>query len=164
MARPLGTTLPAPLIERLRGDDLAARVGIGIILLTIDTMGWPHPAMLSYGEIVALDSRRVRLALHQASGTAANLRRWRRITLCFVEAGMAYYVKAGVEPLEQRMAGHPGLARFEVTVDTVLADEARADSEPGAAILDGVRFGFGRAPAEVLRDWQSVVDSLRADP
>jgi hypothetical protein len=161
MARAVGSSLPAPLLERLRGDDLAARVGIAVLILTTDGTGWPHPAMLSYGELVALDSRRVRLAVRRASGTAENLRRSRRITFCFVEPNMAYYVKAAVGLPQDLLRGFPDLVGFEARVETVLADEARADSEPGVAILDGVRFSVGRPAEAVVRDWQSLVDSLR---
>ena len=100
-------------------------------------------------------------AIRRASGTADNLRRRGRITLCFVEAGMAYYVKASVALPEESMPGCPDLVRFEAIVEQVLADEARADSEPGAAIVDGVRFCTGRPAAAVLRDWRRVVGGLR---
>lgn len=161
MSRAVGSRLPVPLRERLRGDDLAARVGIAVLILTTDEAGWPHPAMVSYGEMVARDSRRVRLALHRTSGTAENLRRRRRITFCFVEPGMAYYVKAAVGPSEEPVRGFPDLVRFEATVERVLADEARADSEPGVAVVDGVRFSSRRPVAAVLRGWRRVVERLR---
>jgi hypothetical protein len=112
---------------------------------------------------VARDPRRVRLAVHRTSGTADNLRRRGRITFCFVEPGMAYYVKGAVGLPEEPVRGFPDLVRFEATVETVLADEARADSEPGVVLVDGVRFSIGRPAATVLRDWRRVVDSLRGD-
>jgi hypothetical protein len=152
------------LLERLRGDELAARLGTAVLILTLDGAGWPHPAMLSYGEIVAVDPFRIRLAVHRRSGTADNLRRAGLITLCFVDPGMAYYVKARVGSPEDPMTGFPSLARFEATVATVLADEAREDSEPGATVVDGIRFALGRSAAAVLRDWRAVVENLRRDP
>lgn len=161
MSRALGSRLPVPLRERLRGDNLAARVGIAVLILTTDGAGWPHPAMVSYGALLARDSRRIRLAVHRTSGTAENLRRRGRITFCFVEPGMAYYVKAAVGPPEEPVRGFPDLVRFEAKVETVLADEARADSEPGVSVVDGVRFSIGRPAAAVLRDWRRVVVGLR---
>jgi hypothetical protein len=163
MSRPIGSSLPAPLLERLRGDALATRLGIAVLVLTTDGAGWPHPAMLSYGELVAMDSRRIRLGVCRTSTTAENLRRGGRITLCFVEAGLAYYVKAAAGVGRDPMKGFPALAQFEATVEMVLTDEARADSEPGATIVDGVKFSPGRPTAAVLRDWQAVVDGLRED-
>lgn len=163
MSRLVGSILPRPLLERLHGNDLAERLGTAVLILTSDTAGWPHPAMLSYGEMIAVDPRRIRFALHRTSATAENLRRTRRMTLCFVETGMAYYVKATVGAPQDPMSGFPQLARFEATVQTVLADEARADSEPGAAILTGVRFAPGRPAVAVLCDWQAVMEGLRRD-
>jgi len=163
MSRAIGSILPEPLLERLRGGDLPSRLGIAVLIATPDEGGWPHPAMLSYGEIVAVDSRRIRLAIHSTSRTAANLRRSGRITFWFLEAGMAYYVKgAAVEraPLE----GFPHLTCFEAAVQGVLADAAQADSEPGAAVVDGVRFSFDRSEAEVVRGWRAVVERLREEP
>ncbi len=161
MSRNVGSSLPAALQARLRGDDLAARIGIAVVIVTTDGEGWPHPAMLSYGELVACDARRVRLAVPRASRTAENLRRRGRITLCFIEPGMAYYVKAAVAAAERPVPGCADLASFDATVEQVLADEARADTEPGAVIVDGVRFRLGRPAAAVLRDWGRVLDGLR---
>lgn len=162
MARAIGSTLPSVLLERLRGDDLASRVGIAVIVLTVDAAGWPHPAMLSYGEIVAADDRRIRLAVRPESGTAENLRCRSRLTFCFVEAGMAYYVKASAVELPQTAGGvRAELARFESTVEMVLSDSARDESEAGTVLVDGVRFAPGRPVPAVLRDWRAALDTLR---
>ena len=163
MSWTVGTTLPAPLWERLRGKDLAGRLGMAILIATPDEAGWPHPAMLSYGEAVAVDPRRIRLAIHPASRTAANLRRSGKLTLCCVEPGLVYYVKAVAQVEEDPMAGMPHLARFEATVQTVLADEARADTEAGAVVTQGIRFAVGRPAEAVLGDGESVVERLRGD-
>ncbi len=161
MSRAIGPRLPVSLRERLRGDDLAGRMGVAVLIVTADADGWPHPAMVSYGSLVARDSRRIRLAVHRTSGTAENLRRRGRITFCFVEPGMAYYVKAAVGRPEETLQGFPELARFEATVEQVLADAARPDSEAGVAVADGVRFSTTRPAAALLREWRRVVDSLR---
>jgi hypothetical protein len=163
MTRAVGTALPPPLWERLRGTDLAERLGMAILIATPDEAGWPHPAMLSYGEAVAVDPHRIRLAIHPASRTAANLRRSGKLTLCFVEAGLVYYVKAAARVEEDPMVGMLHLARFEAVVQMVLADEARTDTEAGAIVTDGIRFAVSRPVEAVLRDWESVVERLRGD-
>ena len=61
---------------------------------------------------------------------------------------------------EEPLPGFPGLVRFEARVETVLADKARADSEPGVMVVDGVRFSIGCPAAAVLRDWRRVVHGL----
>ncbi len=161
MSKVVGSGLPASLFERVRGNDLAARMGLAVVVVTADEAGWPHPAMVSYGELAAMDMRRLRLAVHGTSGTAANLRRNGRLTLCFIETGTVYYVKAGVTGCRESIPGFPRLSRFDATVETVLLDAARTESEPGASVLDGIRFSLGRPTSAVLRDWETLRDALR---
>jgi hypothetical protein len=61
------------------------------------------------------------------------------------------------------MAGMPHLARFEATVQTVLADEARPETEAGTVVSEGIRFAVGQPAEAVLRDWETVVQRLRGD-
>lgn len=161
MSRELGNELPGALLALLDGRDLAGRMAKAILIATVDANGWPHPALLSYGEVVALDARRLRLATYRTSRTSANLRRSGRVTLCLIEAGMAYYVKA--QAAEQRAdEGFSELARFEAAVEQVLVDQAREDLEPGARITRGIEFDPGRPVAEALAAWAAVLKALRA--
>lgn len=163
MARALGNTLPDALWGLLSGQDLAARMGQAILITTTDAEGWPHPALLSYGEVVAVDRRRLRLAVYRTSRTSGNLRRNGKLTLCLIGAGMAYYVKTIAGEPQDPMKGFADLARFEVTVETVLADQAREDLEPGARLTGGITFDPGRPPQEALRGWQAMVEGLRRE-
>src|SRR5512136_1437886 len=97
MAREVEDTLPDFLYELLGGRDLSARMGEAVPIATTDAAGWPHPALLSYGEMVAVDRRRLRLALYRTSRTADNLRRNGKLTVCLIGKNMAYYIKAAVE-------------------------------------------------------------------
>lgn len=161
MSRELGNELPAMLLSLLDGSDLAARLGKAILITTVDAQGWAHPALLSYGEVVAIDARRLRLATYAGSRTTSNLRRSGRLTLCLIEAGMAYYVKT--RALERDPSPNlPGLARFEATVEQVLSDQAREDLEPGARITAGIEFEDQRASSVVLTDWAAVLEALRS--
>jgi hypothetical protein len=160
MSRELGNELPATLLSLLDGSDLPARIGKAILITTVDAQGWAHPALLSYGEVVAIDARTLRLATYGGSRTTSNLRRSGRLTLCLIEAGMAYYVKT--RALERDSSAHlPGLARFEATVEQVLSDQAREDLEPGARISSGIEFKDQRPAAVVLGDWATVLEALR---
>jgi hypothetical protein len=163
MARVLGDSLPDDLHELLGGHDLAARIGQAILITTTDREQRPHPALVSYGEVVAMDRRRLRLALYRTSGTSGNLRRNGKLTLCLIGPGMAYYVKTSAREQANPMDGFPDLARFEAVVDTVLVDQAREDLEPGARLTAGITFDPGQPVGEVLRGWQAVVDGLRRD-
>src|SRR3990170_2748497 len=135
MARPLGDTLPDVLHELLGGRDLATRIGHAILITTTDSQGWPHPALVSYGEVVAVDRRRLRLALYRTSGTSGNLRRNGKLTLCLLGPGTAYYIKTS----------------------------ARAEQEPGARLTGGITFDPGCTVEEALRNWQATVDGLRRE-
>lgn len=160
MSEIVGSHLPEDLFERLRGANLDTRVGLAVLVVTTDDAGWPHPAMVSYGELVATDIRHLRLAVRRTSRTAANLRRNGRLTLCFIEADMVYYVKTAVTGCREPIPGFPRLARFDSTVETVLLDAA-PDSEPGVSVCDGIRFSLDRSPAALLRDWDTLRDALR---
>ena len=160
MSRDLGNNLPGALLSLLDGHDLPARLGKAILISTVDAQGWAHPALLSYGEVVAVDARKLRLALYGSSGTSGNLRRSGRITLCFIEEGMAYYVKA--RAVEQPTAAlPPALTRFETTVERVLVDQTREDLEPSARITSGIEFDAGKLASAQLAAWATVLNALR---
>jgi len=128
-----------------------------ILVTTVDSQGRPHPAMLSYGEVVAMDARTLRFATYRESTTAANLRERGAITFCLISPGTAYYLKAQAKELSPRES----LARFEARVEDVLADEARADLEGSATITTGIGFLLAN-PAAGLAAWAAVVADLRA--
>jgi hypothetical protein len=161
MSHDLGNELPEALLSLLNGNDLAARLGKAILIATVDAHGWAHPALLSYGEVLAIDARRLRLVIYRSSGTSNHLRRSGRLTLCLIEAGIAYYVKlrATEQPAEPTLSE---LARFEATVEQVRVDQAREDLEGQARITCGIEFDAGRPASEVLADWQRVHQALRA--
>jgi len=161
MSRELGNELPAALLSLLDGHDLTTRLGKAILITTVDAQGWAHPALLSYGEVVAVDACTLRLATYGSSRTSSNLRHSGRLTLCLIEAGMAYYVKA--RALEQQASPNlPGLARFEATVEQVLADQTREDLEPSARITSGIEFDAGKPASESLAAWAAALKALRA--
>src|SRR6266849_5990882 len=93
MTRSLGNALPDDLQQMLDGSDLAAREGLTFLLLTTDEVGWPHMAMLSVGELVAIDSRTLRAGLWLHSSTSKNLSQNSRAMLTVVANGNGYYVR-----------------------------------------------------------------------
>jgi hypothetical protein len=72
-------------------------------------------------------------------------------------------VKATVKEYREPLPGFPAVARFDTTVEAVLLDAARTDSEPEAVVRDGIRFSLGRPVAAVLNEWQAMVRALRED-
>jgi flavin reductase (DIM6/NTAB) family NADH-FMN oxidoreductase RutF len=136
MSRSLGAYLPEGLRHALSQSDLAARLGRGLPLLTIDGDGRPHPMLCTYVEILAISADTLRVVVGSMSGTARNLAERRMATLLIVEPERVVYVKcrATGAPL---MAG--ALARFTLRVKDVLEDDALA-WEGGARITSGIVY------------------------
>lgn len=159
MSRDMGAELPADLRARLDGRNLRSLMGRAHLVVTVDGQGRPHPAMLSYGEILATGPREIRLATYKESTTARNMRANGHLTLCLVDAGLAYYIKGRVEELTA-LGDFPKLSRFRMTVDQVLEDATQADLEGEARILTGITFGVRGDAERWLRDWERLVKAL----
>ena len=137
MSRSLGPTLPDALLARLLADP-GERPDHAVVLVTVDPYGWPHAALVSYAELLALDAGRIRLGLHRGTRSATHLRDSGRATLVFADAELCCYVKAEAVALEAARDA-PDLARFELQVRDVLADRAEGE-EAGAHLVGGITF------------------------
>ena len=135
MSQLLGNELPAPLQQRLNGAEIASHEGMIIPIFTIDESGWPHPALLSYYEIVAQNSSTLDMALWKDSSTAKNLRRAGKVTLMISDQGVNYYLKGSVRELFYEMPGAAPVSRFRVTLEQVIEDQ-----EPNAEITTGLTY------------------------
>jgi hypothetical protein len=161
MSRVLGPELPPSLLEQLSGRDLKDRFGRVIPAVTLDAVGFPHPALLSFGEVVALDARRIGLATAADSTTTRNMRERGRLTLLLVEPEGTYYITGTVRERPAGLPGFPGLAHLEMRVEQVLQDATRGDVEGDARITSGLRFESGSGGAALLRRWEALVAALR---
>jgi hypothetical protein len=145
--------LPDGLVRLLGGDELEARVGLTIELLTVDPDGWPGVALLSAGEVLALDRSTVRLALWPDSRTTANLARTGQGLLTLVDDGAAFGIRLETGPL----ADLPGpLAAFHGHVATVRRDEVGY-----ARLTSGITFELPDPPQVVAR-WRATIAALRS--
>jgi hypothetical protein len=140
MSRPVGDALPNSLFERLSGRDLEAISDRVIVVCTVDDRGYPHPALLSYLETIAVDRRTIRLAMYSSSRSTQYARREGRLTLILVDDRVAYYVKGTVQELARSMAVAPHNTKLQLHVAEVLADEADPELEPGAYIASGLTY------------------------
>ena len=136
MTRSLGPALPPDLLRALSQSDLGARLGRGLPLVTLDAGGRPHPMLVSYAEILAVEPGAIRLAVGAGGSAARNLAERGAATLLIVEPERTVYVKgrAAGPPLEA-----PPLARFTLRVEDVLEDSA-AEWEGGARIVAGIGY------------------------
>lgn len=155
MSRHCGPALPAELLARLSQSDLPSLLGRGLTLVTVDPAGRPHPMLVSYLELLALDATLVRVVIGPESQSARNLRERAAATLLIVEPESVHYVKC-------RSLGAPviagTLARFELRVEEVLEDSPTADEGP-LRITSGIAY----APAPALDDprVQGILQALR---
>jgi hypothetical protein len=157
MSRSIGHELPAVLQPLLDGSDLANRQGLTFLLLTNDESGWPQVAMLSVGEVVAVDPRTLRAALWLGSGTTRNLSRTGRGTLMLVADGNGYYVRVSARRGDDLDLGSEGrLAYFALQIEDV-----QEDSADYATLTSGVTFRL-KQPEQVVPRWQHTIDCLSA--
>jgi hypothetical protein len=135
MSQILGNELSEALFRRLSGAAVASHEGKIIPIFTLDEAGWPHPALLSYYEIVAKDPSTLEMAVWKDSSTANNLRRAEKISLMIADNGVNFYIKGAVKELEKEMTGAPQVSRFRITVKQLLEDQ-----EPNAQITSGMTY------------------------
>jgi hypothetical protein len=135
MPKILGSQLSEALLERLSGAAIASHEGKIIPICTLDEGGWPHPALLSYYEVVAKNPSTLEMAIWKDSSTANNLRRIGKISLMITDVGTNFYIKGLVKELEKEMSGAPQVSRFHISVEQLLEDQ-----EPNAHITSGMNY------------------------
>ena len=157
MSKILGSELSETLLKRLSGAAIASHEGKIIPVFTLDESGWPHPALLSYYEIVAKNASTLEMAIWKDSSTANNLRRVGKISLMIIDDGVNFYIKGRVKELEKEMSGAPQVSRFQISVEQLLEDQ-----EPNAHITSGMTYTRGKErdandfSAKVLRILRGV--------
>jgi hypothetical protein len=139
MSQILGKELTDALLKRLSGAAVASHEGKIIPIFTLDEAGWPHPALLSYYEVVAKNASTLEMAIWKDSSTANNLRRMGKISLMIADNGINFYIKGAVKELEKEMTGAPPVSRFQITVEQLLEDQ-----EPNAQITSGMTYTRGK--------------------
>lgn len=158
MSQRLGKQLTEALLKRLNGQDVEAYEGKIIPILTLDESGWPHPALLSYYEVVAKNLTTLDIALWKNSSTARNLRQTNKITFLITDKGINYYLKGSVKELQSEIPGIPLQSRFRVSAEELLEDQ-----EPNAEITSGLTYRR-RKMREATDPTVEVFNRLREEP
>jgi len=158
MSRLIGKELTAELFDRLRGEEVSSKAGKAIVVVTVDENGWPHPAMLSYYEVIAKDRSTIDLAIGKTSTTSKNLRRTGSITLLVTDSGMNYYLKGKAREIKESMEGVPFMSLFRVEIEHLLEDQ-----EPDALITSGVTFSRPQKK-EVGGIIEKIFQGVRREP
>jgi len=155
MTEPVGGRLPAAILTAFDGEDLEAKIGLAYLLVTVDPDGAPRPCMLSAGEILAVDDRRLRLALWPGTNTSRNLEAGRPALLCFAAPDTVLYVRG--HPRALGASESTGLERFEIEVTSV-----QSDVHAGMPVTQTISFSIGASdPAEVAAGWRRQLTDLR---
>lgn len=142
----------------LDGSNLANKQGDAMMLLTVTTDHWPHVAMISAGEILALDRQQLRLALWPDTTTTGNMIRTEKATLAAFVGGQAHYVRLLVTQLPELPDAEYPRVHFAASVAASRTDTARY-----ADILTGVTIRL-KNPPQVLQRWEKVLEELVKHP
>lgn len=161
MAHFIGNELPDDLYRRLAGNDLEACAEKVILICTVDANGWPHPAMLSYFEVIAKDRRNIRLATYKNSTTTENMRRNGKLTVLVIDERVAYYIKGLVEELEGAMNCSPHNSKLNLRVQQVLADDADQHFEAGRYVAGGIIYKNPNLAAEQQKAKEILIELLK---
>lgn len=154
MSNLIGTELPAEIQQFFDGTELAGKIGVGFLLVTVDADGAPRPCMLSAGEVLVPGPREIRVALWAGTSTAANLRRGSAVLFCFVTGRTVLYVAGRPRPLAQE-------APEDLKCFAVEVREVRDDLHPGMPVTSGITFEVELERDEVLTGWERQLAALR---
>ncbi|WP_243391462.1 pyridoxamine 5'-phosphate oxidase family protein [Paenibacillus sp. GM1FR] len=147
--------LDAELMEWLSGTNLEHKQHEAMQLLTVSEDQWPHQAMISMGEVIAINPHQLRLALWQGTQTSMNMSKTGKATLIAVQGHRLLHIRIEVERLpEIRGAVHPR-DRFEAQVLQV-----RVDHAPYAEITSGITFQLKDELGAITR-WKETIEELR---
>ncbi|WP_055108280.1 hypothetical protein [Paenibacillus ihumii] len=144
------------LYSLLSGKNLPDKQHEAFMLLTVTEQNWPHTAMISAGEIVAVSRTTLRLGLWENTVTARNIVRTGQAMLVAVSAQTACYVRMSLKRLpDLAEAKHPR-TRFEAIVA-----ECREDKAKYADIISGVQIRL-KEPEMVMERWKETIEELKA--
>jgi hypothetical protein len=159
VSRHAGDRLDEALFRRLSGGDPASRAQEAILIATTDDRGRPHPALLSYGEVLAVTPALLRVAVPATSTTARNLGARGALTLCLIGPDGVAYLKTAARalPAEPSLDAQ-GLVAFEAAVEDVLVDAPAAGEK--AHLTSGIAFTTDD-PESQERAWAARLEGLR---
>src|ERR1044071_4455087 len=158
MSRTIGNELNDELLNRLDGHDVSAHEGKIIPLITLDESGCPHPALLSYYEVVAKDRSTLDIGIWKNSSTANNIRRNGKVAFMITDAGVNYYLKGSAREVQAELPSMPQVSRFRIALEEILEDQ-----EANAQITSGLTYSRTK-PREESDISAIVLAGLREDP
>lgn len=147
-------TLSPVLSELFNGQQLHAKQQLAMPLLTVNEDGYPHQAMVSVGEVIAIDSQHLRLALWEGTTTTGNIIRTGQALLTLVWQGVSYALRLSLTPLPALPKATYARARFVATIEHIREDTAKY-----ATLTSGITIELHQAE-DVLERWQQTLQEL----
>ncbi|CAH0186047.1 pyridoxamine 5'-phosphate oxidase family protein [Peribacillus sp. NPDC101481] len=149
-----GMEMPEEIFDLLNGKELVDKQHEAMMLLTISEEGWPHTAMISVGEIVAVSRKELRIGLWPDTSTTANVIRTHKATLVLFWKGKAQYIRLSLERLKELPYVQYKRVRFHAQIV-----EAREDMAKYAEIRSGIKIDL-KNPKEVVERWSETIGDL----
>lgn len=155
MTEVAAAALPPDVVAYLDGERLATKAGNAMLLITSDSDGTPHCALLSHGEVLARDGQQIGLVLHAGTGTANALRNQRPALLVVVVGGRAVRVHLDVAEHKNAAVNHDLSSVFHARVSRV--DD---DTVSYARLVHGITYELVD-PDQTIAAWQGKLATLR---
>ncbi|TKH09280.1 pyridoxamine 5'-phosphate oxidase family protein [Peribacillus simplex] len=149
-----GVEMPVEVFDFLNGKDLVDKQHEAMMLLTVSEEGWPHTAMVSVGEIVAISRKELRIGLWPDTSTTANVIRTHKGTLVLFWKGKAQYIRLSLERLKELPNAQYKRERFHAKII-----EAREDMAKYAEITSGIKIDL-KNPKVVVERWSETIEDL----
>jgi hypothetical protein len=148
------TEIPLELYQLLNGMDLETKQHEAMMLQTVTEDMWPHTAMVSVGEVVALSRTDLRLALWPGTTTTENMIRTGKALLVVIFSGKVHYVRLSLTRLAELPDARYPRECFSATVAAVREDVAKY-----ADIVSGVQINL-KDSASVIKRWEETIEEL----
>jgi hypothetical protein len=143
--------MPDEILDFLNGKDLDRKLSQAVRLSTISEEGWPHAAMLSVGEMLALDASEIAMLLYEGSNTSRNLARDGRLTLTLpLDHGLC----------EMRLRATAKKQEGRHRYFTAVVEDVRQHRSHYADVVSGVTFRL-HDPTAVLARWSRQIEMLQ---
>lgn len=149
-----GMEMPIEVFTLLNGKELADKQHEAMMLLTVSEEGWPHTAMISVGEIVAISRGELRIGLWPDTSTTTNVIRTHKATLVLFWKGKAHYIRLSIERLKELPNARYQRERFYAKIV-----EAREDIAKYAEITSGIKIDLKNSK-EVVERWSETIEDL----
>lgn len=146
--------LSSAVFELLDGTRLADKQHTAMMLLTVSEDDWPHTAMVSVGEVVALNRTELRIGLWPGTTTTTNFVRTGKATLVIVQDGKAIYIRLLAERLPMCVESTHPRERFAASITAYREDVAKY-----AHITSGIQIDL-LEPDQVLARWEETIQEL----